>query len=149
MIRRFAVGYNHQSTLPAVYATLQNLSYADLMRFYGVARILETHCEDCWEHIGIKKGAATEAYWALDSDGGFMSYVQDAWAFAVHIIEAEIWWRPTPWPVDVKVTEEEAHYQCANTCRAFGAERMQLMYGGREIPWTEERLAVKAAEGGS
>jgi hypothetical protein len=142
MIRRFAVGYSHQSTLPTVYTTLHNLSYAELMRTEDVAMILDRHCSEDWRRIGIERQNSAIGYWAQDPDL-HMSDMQDSWAFAVHIVSIESWWRPEPWPVDDRVGEVEAQLRYGHTCQTYGAERIEVMYGGKGIPWTEERLAVR------
>jgi hypothetical protein len=142
LLRGYAVGYDHPSILPAVYATMHGLSYNNLDQLFDVARVLEEECGEHWDHIGIERQKGEPTYWQLcvDSDEN-ITYLPRCWAFAVHMAELESNWRPEQakyghYPDE----EEEVRLRYSTACEFFGHDRFKAMLGGTDkLPWSGER----------
>jgi hypothetical protein len=143
MIRKFVVGFHHTSILPVTYAALHDLSTADLLRYGDVGKILTENCLDHWAHIGIERRTHEDRWWREDTETR-RGLLKEPWAFAVNVIEYERSWRPNWSPggirnVETNLAENLVRIEYSRACERFG-ERVKLMYGGDEIPWTQERV---------
>jgi hypothetical protein len=143
MIRSFAVGFHHTSILPIAYATLHDLSTADVIRYGDVSSVLAENCLEHWAHIGIDQRTSEAPLW-MEHPESCRGLLQLPWAFAVHVIGYERTWRPNWSPggienVESNLAEDLVKLEYSSACGRFG-EKLKLMYGGDKIPWTQERV---------
>lgn len=146
LIRAFAVGYDHPSILPAVYAAMRDLSYDDLDDLFDVSRVIQKECDQHWDHIGIKRQEGEPTCWELRVDSHEnITYLPRSWSFATYMVQIEMGWRPEPAKYGTYPDEEkEVRYNYSVLCEYFGHDRFKVMLGGGDkLPWTEERHVVR------
>lgn len=147
LVRGFAVGYNHPSILPAVYAATHGCSYDDVDDLFDVSRILQEECEQHWGHIGIERQEGEPTQWELNVDSHEnITNLPRCWSFATYMALVELYWRPEQTKYGTYPEEEkEVHYRYSVLCEYFGGDRFKVMLGGSDrLPWTEERHEARA-----
>jgi hypothetical protein len=151
MLRRFAVGVNHPSTLRAAYLALQHFSDDDINRIVEITKAFQGQCMANKEHmvIGSRKKFAEqrqeEIAYQSDPANPPRATMITAWGCADNMIRGELWWRPAAPGLVLTAPPDEVeeamrlHYE--DMCNTCGKEFVRAAYGGDEIPWTIERAA--------
>jgi hypothetical protein len=138
-LRRLVTGFDHLTILSAAWAQVQAVSDDQLCDVYSVGTTLEDYINNQGSSFGIEKQEVESAYW---EDEGIRSdnYLPLPWAFAIYMLYMEVVWRPD----DTSLSYEPAIVSKYEFVRqAFGRERMFLMFGEDEPPYTVARLAAQ------
>jgi hypothetical protein len=141
LLRRFIVGYSHPPTLPAAYATLHSLSGTDAMFYSHITGLFEEKWE--WHALGLGIELPTRDVQGCDPKWSNrpMAPLPVPWAFACRVFNFEDRCRPLSWRAPSEERYIVQNWQ--KLCERFGSERVKTVFGGDEIPWTEERAQAR------
>jgi hypothetical protein len=140
-LRRLVTGFDHLSMLSAVWSKVRAVSDDQLCDSYSIGKTLQECVEQQGSCFGIKKEELSQAYWeyeGMKSD----NYLPIQWALAIYMLYMEISWRPddNAWVWTQPEYTLVLEYDGAR--RAFGKERMVLMFGEDKPPYVEVRRGL-------
>jgi hypothetical protein len=143
LLLRFVIGYTHPSSLSATYAILHNLSKTDAIFYASLTQKFEGKWPLYAKGLGIvnpprEEGCKVVVFRSEEP-------LPRAWAFGVQMGLCEYNWRPEGW--GRPNGEKSMVTLWRKLGEVYGVERVRVMFGGDQIPWTEERARARRGGG--